>query len=578
MKTYYIGLATTFHDPALAIVNSEGEIVFAEATERYYQNKRAINVAPDNTEWARRLIAKYTEPDANFVVAGSWNSGMRRFLRMIDFTGIANPYKIHRHHQLAPMSFSTKHEGLWVCIMQLAAFNKAGAGIGLALAEHFKNRKVRFVNFQHHLTHAEAATHMSPFESGACMVVDNNGEKGSISYFDYKAGKLREIRQIRGAASLGSLYSAVTNYCGFEATKGEEWKVMGLAPYGKPIPAVYEAFQELMVVDGMNLKYTGKANFKKLMDRLEEARCPADGNTRDAADLACTMQTVYEETMTLLLRNFHSENPSENLILSGGCGLNSAYNGKIAEQTPFKNVYIPSSPGDDGNAVGAALLAYRQDHPNVAPRTKAHHPYLGSSLSSVSLDNLKTFGRFQKIRHIPETIHEETAALLAQGKLVGWAQGRAEFGPRALGNRSILADPRPASMKDTINMKVKFREEFRPFAPAILAEFGPEYFEAFQETPYMERTLRFRDEVKDKVPAVVHVNGTGRLQTVTREWNEPYYKLIKAFYELTGVPIVLNTSFNVMGKPIIHTVEDALGVFFTTGLDALVLEGYLIEK
>jgi carbamoyltransferase len=182
------------------------------------------------------------------------------------------------------------------------------------------------------------------------------------------------------------------------------------------------------------------------------------------------------------------------------------------------------------------------------------------------------------VRHLPGTIHQETARLLAEGQLVGWVQGRAEFGPRALGNRSILADPRPPDMKDRINLRVKFREEFRPFAPSILDEFGDEYFESYQVSPYMERTLTFKESAREKVPAIVHVNRTGRLQSVRREWNEAYYELIYAFYQLTGVPMLLNTSFNVMGKPIMHSVEDAIGLFYTTGLDALAIEDYLIEK
>src|SRR5262249_54997606 len=194
------------------------------------------------------------------------------------------------------------------------------------------------------------------------------------------------------------------------------------------------------------------------------------------------------------------------------------------------------------------------------------------------MDHMLRFGSIPKLRHLPGDIECVTARLLAQGKLVAWMQGRAEFGPRALGNRSILADPRPAAMKDKINSLVKFREEFRPFAPSILHEFGPDYFENYQESPYMERTLRFRDEVKDRVPAVVHVDGTGRLQTVKREWNERFFKLIEAFRQITGVPLLLNTSLNVMGKPIVHSVEDALALFFTTGLDALAIGDYLIEK
>ena len=196
----------------------------------------------------------------------------------------------------------------------------------------------------------------------------------------------------------------------------------------------------------------------------------------------------------------------------------------------------------------------------------------------MSLERLKEFGSLKKLRHLPGTIHKEAAILLAQGKLLGWVQGQSEFGPRALGNRSILADPRSANMKDRINTLVKFREEFRPFAPAILHDFGEEYFENYQESPYMERTLKFKKEVVNKVPAVVHVDYTGRVQSVKREWNTKFYDLIEAFYRLTGIPLLLNTSFNVMGKPIIHSLEDAITVFFTTGLDVLVIEDYIIEK
>jgi carbamoyltransferase len=195
-----------------------------------------------------------------------------------------------------------------------------------------------------------------------------------------------------------------------------------------------------------------------------------------------------------------------------------------------------------------------------------------------ALEHLVRFSRLPGLRHLPGTVHEAAAELLAAGKLLGWVQGRAEFGPRALGNRSILADPRPAEMKDRINALVKFREEFRPFAPSILDEHGPEWFEDYQVSPYMERTLRFTAAARARVPAIVHVNATGRLQSVRREWNERYHDLIAAFHRRTGVPMLLNTSFNIMGKPIIHSLEDALGLFHTTGLDALVVGDYLIEK
>jgi carbamoyltransferase len=195
-----------------------------------------------------------------------------------------------------------------------------------------------------------------------------------------------------------------------------------------------------------------------------------------------------------------------------------------------------------------------------------------------SLENVRRLSRISGLEVVGDAVARRAAELLANGKIIGWVQGRAEFGPRALGNRSILADPRPADMKEKINARVKFREEFRPFAPSILHEHGDEYFHDYQESPYMERTLTFREEVRDRVPSVVHVDGTGRLQTVRKEWNPRYYELIEEFFRLTGVPLILNTSFNVMGKPIIHSVEDAIAVFYTTGLDALVIEDMLVQK
>jgi len=410
------------------------------------------------------------------------------------------------------------------------------------------------------------------------MVVDGYGEGGSIDYYHYKDGKIKLIKKVRGVASLGLLYATCTIFCGFDPMKGEEWKVMGLAPYGKLDEDLYEAFKALIQVKGLEIKYSSKENVKNLITKLASVGSSKEAFPLRAANIAYTTQLIYSEVMTELLNNFYELGLSDNLILGGGCALNSAYNGQISEKTKFKNLYVPSAPADDGNAIGSALLSYYKDHPHQTRTPKIQSPYLGSSISKLSLARLQEFGKFNKLRHLPQKIHQEAAALLAQGKLLGWVQGRAEFGPRALGNRSILADPRPADMKDKINSLVKFREEFRPFAPAILHEFGEEYFENYQESPYMERTLKFRQEVIDRVPAVVHIDRTGRLQSVKKEWNERFYELIQAFYDLTGVPILLNTSFNVMGKPIIHSVEDAIVVFFTTGLDALVIEDYIIEK
>jgi carbamoyltransferase len=282
-----------------------------------------------------------------------------------------------------------------------------------------------------------------------------------------------------------------------------------------------------------------------------------------------------------LVRYLHHRSPSPNLVLGGGCGLNSACNGRILENSPFEHLHVYAAPGDNGNALGAAWLAYVEDHPHRRGALAAaggHTPYLGSTISPESVAHFETYGQLKKTELAGPALCRRVAELIADGKIIGWVQGRAEFGPRALGNRSILADPRRADVKDRLNAQVKYREEFRPFAPSILHEDGPAYFENYQESPYMERALVFRPEVRAKVPGVVHVDNTGRLQTVKRAWNERYYDLIRAFKELTGVPLILNTSFNQMGKPIIHSLEDAIAVYMTCGIDVLVVGDRIYEK
>jgi carbamoyltransferase len=280
--------------------------------------------------------------------------------------------------------------------------------------------------------------------------------------------------------------------------------------------------------------------------------------------------------MTELLGNLHRRGLSDQLAVGGGCALNSSFNGRITQCTAFKRVHVPPAPGDDGNALGAAVLAHRLDHAGLRVAGNVRSPYLGSCPPE---DEIKAMVEFSGLGKVSSSdVVERAANMLAESKVLGWFQGRAEFGPRALGNRSILADARSPDIKDRLNAQVKFREEFRPFAPSILDEYGPDYFEDYQTSPYMERTLRFRPEVRARVPGVVHVDGTGRLQSVRPEWNPRFHQLIAAFHRLTGIPLILNTSLNVMGRPIVHSVSDALGVLFTTGLDALVIGDYLIEK
>jgi carbamoyltransferase len=296
------------------------------------------------------------------------------------------------------------------------------------------------------------------------------------------------------------------------------------------------------------------------------------------ADLARTGQEHFCALYMSLLRELRKVHPSPNLVLGGGCSLNSSWNGRVIPDSGYDALHIFCAPADDGNAVGAALLAWSEDNPG-RPVGRLQTPYLGTPVSGMAerLENVVAYSGYS-VRRVKENLEGVVASEIANGKIVGWMQGESEFGPRALGNRSILADPRHPQMKDRINSTVKFREEFRPLAPSILREFVSDYFQKPQESPYMERTLRFRESVVDRVPAVVHVDGTGRLQTVGDEWNPRYRKLIAEFHKITGVPMLLNTSFNVMGKPIVHSIEDAVAVFATSGLDTLVIDNLIVDK
>ncbi|HEY7427737.1 MAG TPA: carbamoyltransferase C-terminal domain-containing protein [Gemmataceae bacterium] len=578
MNRNYIGLACTFHDPALAVVNSRGEIVFAEGMERPTQTKRALHCMPDSPSYLEKILEKHCEPDAELIVARSWSRTHTWRLRLV-----------HRLNWLLRLSNgdldpSTMSGAFWryICTSQIHSMAVAGEGVILQAArrtlrqsatlhtERPRVKPVELIGFDHHLSHAAAAAWTSPFGESVVAVVDGYGELGTTAFYRHEGAKLTLLRSRRSYGSLGLYYSQLCNACGFDSLRGEEWKVMGLAPYGECDEVVYNLLKSMFLIEGLRVvPVNPRGGAQKIWESLADIPPQV---------LAFTGQLVFEEWMTMLLRNLADLKLSENLVLIGGCALNSSYNGTILERTPFRALHVFAAPADDGNAIGSALLAYRRDHPEWVPPVGVHTPYLGSSLSREALKNLVQFDSGKHVSEHPGTIHKIAARALADGKIIGWVQGRAEFGPRALGNRSILADPRHPGIKDRINARVKFREEFRPFAPAILHEHGPEYFEHYQEAPYMERTLRFRPEVIDRVPGVVHVNKTGRLQTVRREWNERFHDLVQEFHALTGVPVVLNTSFNVMGKPIIHTVEDALAVLHTTGLDAVALEDYWVEK
>lgn len=566
-KRNYIGLGTSPHDPSIAIVNHRGELVFAEDGERYLQSKRAWCNPPDDFVRVGKLLQQYGEADAEFVIATSWR---RRFLKKLEFFAFGPLRGLIRHR------IGQENYDLLRCISAYAN-PRHGLNTEAHIRRLFGPQEVIRREYEHHLTHSAAACLSSTFDEAVSVVVDGMGESTSVKMYHYRRGEHTVVSRKNGSGSLGQFFSFVCELCGFSPVEGEEWKVMGLAPYGRKDERYYGLLRDMLVVDGLTLRESKRC--RAAMRQLSAYRRDKDSPAIGHADLAFTGQLVFTEFMDELLKNVHALSLSDNLVLSGGCALNSAYVGHLAGRGPFANSYLFSAPADNGNSVGAALLAYRQDQKHWAPRRQVQSPYLGSCLSKDALEKLLQFGDLDRVPiGSDDALYDYVAGEISCGKIVAWVQDRAEFGPRALGNRSILADPRSPDVKELINAKVKFREEFRPFAPSILAEFGDEYFEHYCDTPYMERALKFRAEAALRVPGVVHVDGTGRLQSVHRDLNEKYYALIQAFHRITGVPILLNTSFNVMGKPIVHAVEDAVAVFMTSGIDLLVIDHYVFRK
>lgn len=571
----YLGLCTTYHDPALAIVNEEGQVVFAEAAERCLQSKRGLNCPPDPLLHITSWLKRYCDPKAEWVIAYNWSIRRPWYEYTSRLLGYFSPQGLIAKGYRDRATFLEKYKLFHMLACQNASLPLGGVNLVRQASEHFPNTPLSFRHFNHHDCHAALACFSSPFTEAACLILDSYGERGAVAAYCYRDGVLKPICLERGIASLGFFYMWLTELCGFDWLAGEEWKVMGLAAYGQVDPALLQKLRKMLWVEGLKLRQDLCAILEAVPE-LEARRRKPEEPALLAADLARTGQEFFTELVCQLASNLHAQVPCPNLVLSGGCALNSSCNGKLLERTPFQALHVPYAPADDGTALGAALLAWCQDHPGKPP-PRCHLPYLGSALDKAQLERLARFGGFKNYC-LTQGLEETVAALLAKGYLVGWIQGRAEFGPRALGNRSILADPRDPEMKPKLNSQVKFREEFRPFAPAILDELGPEFFENYQTSPYMERALRFKPEAASKVPAVVHVDGTGRVQSVRRDWNPRFYRLLEAFYRLTGVPVLLNTSFNRMGKPILHSVEDAAAIFATCGLDVLVLEDYLFLK
>lgn len=462
---------------------------------------------------------------------------------------------------------------------------------------------------EHHESHAASAFFPSPFERAAVLTADGVGEWATTSWGVGEGDRLDLRQEIHFPHSLGLLYSAFTYFCGFRVNSGE-YKLMGLAPYGEPryVDVIREHLIDLRE-DGsfrLNTDYftfpsgltmTGRRFARLFGGPARRAEAPI---TQRELDLARSVQVVTEEAVLRLARHVHAETGLPDLCLAGGVALNCVANGRLLREGPFERIWIQPAAGDAGGALGAALLAYHAHHPRAPdPADAMQGGYLGPVYSD---DEIAAFLDAEGIPYDrladEAALCDRTAELLAEGQTVGWFQGRAEFGPRALGHRSILADPRGRDVWKRVNLQIKFRESFRPFAPSVLAERADEVFDLSQtssgqaaESPYMLLVAPVRDageaegkgldkrhHVDSTVPAVTHVDGSARVQTVTEARSPRYYRLLRAFEARTGCPVLVNTSFNVRGEPIVGSPADALRCFRNTHLDALVLGSFVVTK
>jgi carbamoyltransferase len=445
----------------------------------------------------------------------------------------------------------------------------------------------------------------SPFKDASAVSVDGFGDFASAAWGVGRCTQVQVEEKVYFPHSLGVFYQALTQYLGFPHY-GDEYKVMGLAPYGQPVHT--GALERLVLLqdDGkykLDLKYfrhasehvdytwesgaptVGKLYTPALEDLLGPARDPKDEITQRHRDFARSVQVIYERAFFHLLNAVHRRHGLDALALAGGCAMNSVANGKVYANTPFRRLYIQAAAGDAGGAIGAALAVWSKLGGRAAERPSMDHAYWGpsfddsaiKSLLQVQGSSLKSAGCQVERVGDEGNLCGRTAKAISEGSVVGWFQGRMEWGPRALGNRSIVCDPRRKDMKEILNLKIKRRESFRPFAPSVLREAVPEWFETDDDVPFMMQVYQIREEKRPLIPAVTHVDGSGRLQTVTRDANPLYYRLIESFRDATGVPMVLNTSFN-ENEPVVCTPSEALDCFLRTRMDMLVMGNHVVSR
>ena len=592
--TSILGISAFYHDSAASLI-IDGNIVAAAQEERFSRKKHD---------------ARYPFNAVNFVL----NEGRLKLSDVDYVVFFEKPFlKFERlletYMAFAPRGFKSFSLSMPIWLRE-KLFQKKFLFDNLKLHDEKFNdiNKIKFS--EHHYSHAASAFYPSPFKEAIVLTLDGVGEWATTTVAIGKGNKLNMLKEIHFPHSLGLLYSAFTYYTGFKVNSGE-YKVMGLAPYGKP------KYKDLIIKELMDLKEDGsfKLNMKyfnyatgltmtnKKFSNLfgQPVRDPKKDLLSDFhMDIASSIQAVTEEVVLRLTRDIANEYKIKNLCLAGGVALNCVANGKILRENNFENIWIQPAAGDAGGSLGAALAYWHRelDKPRENLKDKMKGAYLGPRHEASSIErNLKSLKAVYKEKTSSE-ISSLVAKELANSKTVGWFQGRMEFGPRALGARSILADPRSEKMQKELNLKIKFRESFRPFAPSVLREDVNEWFEIDYDSPYMllvsdvkkekQITMSEKDNKlfgidklnikRSSIPAITHVDYSARIQTVHKETNPKYYDLINEFKKITNCPVLVNTSFNVRGEPIVCSVEDAFNCFMGTNLDVLVIENFILFK
>lgn len=586
---YVLGLSAFYHDSAACLLR-DGEIVAAAQEERFTRKKADADFPANAVEYCLRAQGIAA---AELSAVGFYDKPLLKFERILE-TYLA----------VAPRGFLSflKAGPLWM---------KDKLFIDGQIREALPQYEGPILYSEHHESHAASAFFPSPFEEAAILTIDGVGEWATSSIGIGRGNDVTLLRETRWPDSLGLLYSAFTSYTGFKVNSGE-YKVMGLAPYGEP------RYVELIYKELMNLREDGSFSLnQKYFNYLSgltmtspafhdlfggPPREPESKLTQKEMDLARSVQAVCEEVMLRMARTAHRDTGSQDLCLAGGVALNCVGNGRLLREGPFKRLWIQPAAGDAGGALGVAQLVW---HRYLGKPRSVHSgrddmsgAYLGPAFSDSEIEEfLKSSGAsYERLER--DALLRRVAEMLAQEKVVGWFSGRMEFGPRALGSRSILGDPRSPRMQAQMNIKIKFREGFRPFAPSVLRERASDYFELDCESPYMLLVAQIRQarqiapEGEDKerwgidqlnvirsdIPAVTHIDYSARVQTVDRATNPDYYDLIAEFERQTGCPIVINTSFNVRGEPIVCTPADAFQCFMRTHIDTLVLGPYVLTK